>query len=269
MGRGNKKINERKRKNNGNNNGKNNNRTYIKPDHKVTVKHLTTFDANNIANGYFDSYSTIKPISILTNSSWSHLLDIYESVRVTKINMKVFLNAVSITTTGTIAGMMYRDVLTNVPNRYAEQLIVEPGSKKARPHVYFNFTWKPIEPSDYEFYDHSQFQDMDNQKYGQINFAGFGLPQTYGKPLVEFIVHYDFKHLVKPESVPSLNYLHSENAASLLSQSTVITNEPNENANDEILLKNEKNELTHASNLNSSTNANSFYSRFNLFSSTA
>lgn len=273
MGGGNKKINERKRKhNNGNKrtNANNKNRTYIKPDHKVTVKHLTTFEDNNIANGYFDSYSIIKPINILSTSSWSHLLNIYESVRITKINIKVFLNSVSMSTPGTIAGMIYRDVLTSVPQRYAEQLIVEPGSKKARPHVCFNFSWKPIEPSDYEFYDHSQFSDMDNKKYGQINFAGFGLPQNFGKPLVEFIVHYDFKHLVKPESVPSLRFLH-DNSASLPSQLTVLSNQAIETKHDDFTLMNANTESSSITGVPpSASSANSsLFSRFNVFSSTA
>jgi len=182
--------------------------------------------------------------------------------------MKVFLNSVSMSTPGTIAGMIYRDVLTNVPQRYAEQLIVEPGSKRARPHATFNFSWKPIEPSDYEFYDHSNFSAMDNKRYGQINFAGFGLPQNFGKPLVEFIVHYDFKHLVKPESVPSLRFLH--NSASLPSQSTVISSQSNETKHDEFTLMNDNSETSSNRDVpHSASSSSSLFSRLNLFSSTA
>lgn len=234
--RGNKKINGNKRKQSRNNKSKSNNRTYIKPDHSIVVKMLSQFEHNNIGSGFFESYSNIKPIHLLQQSSWNHLLDIYESVRVTKINIKVWISGVSFSTPGILSAMLFRDVIPTEPLRTAEQLIVEPGSKRTRPFRTMHFQWKPIEPSDYEFYDHTQFSQMDAAKYGQINYAGAALPDSFSKPLVEYILHYDFKHLVKPE-LPAgllktnrlLTLTNESNLASLnFSQSTVISNEAND-----------------------------------------
>lgn len=177
---------------------------YIKPDHHIRVRHIAFFDNNNITSTYFDSFSIIKPYEILNLSSYSNLQTIYESVRTTRIHIKIWLPSVSIITPGYTSSFLYRDVVTNSPNRYAEQLIVEPGSKTGRPHKTFSFTWKPIEPSDYEFFNHSTFANMDNSRYGQINYAGASFNTTIGKPLIEYIIDYDFKSLYKPEAPPQL-----------------------------------------------------------------
>lgn len=125
------------------------------------------------------------------------------------VQVKVWMGNVSLLTPGYTSFMYYRDVLTNLPNRFAEQLIVEPGSKRGRPVHIYNGLWRPIEPSDYEFYDHAQFAQMDNSLYGQVNFAGASFGGfEFNKPIIEFIVHYDFKSLVMPEVPPSMNRLN-------------------------------------------------------------
>jgi len=181
----------------------------LKPDHVVRVKHIKQFSNINIAAGYFDAYEVVKPFEILSTSSYAPLLKIYESMRVTRIQVKAWMGNVSVNTPGYTAFMYFRDVLTTVQNRYVEQLIVEPGSKRGRPVQIYNGLWKPIEPSDYEFYDHAQFADMDNAKYGQVNFAGasFGGFEI-NKPLIEFVIDYTFKSLVLPEVPPSIVRLH-------------------------------------------------------------
>lgn len=172
----------------------------IRPDHSVVVRHIQKFSTNNLQNGFFDSYEVIGPHNILANSSWNHLLDIYESVRVTRIDMKCYLYGVSMNTPGVTAAMCFRDVVPTAPLRTYEQLAVEPGHKRGRPVNVYTFKWVPIEPSDYEFYDHNQFATMDSGIYGQLNYAGAGLPGTPPSPIIEFTVKYDFKHLVKPQT---------------------------------------------------------------------
>lgn len=176
----------------------------IKPDHSVIVKHVQKFQNINTATNYFDAYQDIKPFEILSYSSWSHLLDIYESMRVTSIRATVWIVNTSVSTQGCTSGFLYRDIIPSVPSRYYEQLIVEPGSQKGKAVKSYNFKWLPIEPVDYNFYDHAQFSQMDNTRYGQINFAGAGFVDNF-KPyaLIEYVVHYDFKSLVKPEPVPN------------------------------------------------------------------
>jgi hypothetical protein len=178
----------------------------LRPDHRIVIKHIQKFTGRNAPGGYFDLYEQIKPIDILTSSSYAPLWGIYESVRVSKITAQVWLTNVSMATIGRTSAMLYRDIITQVPNRYYEQLIVEPGSSKGSPTTKFTLTWIPIEPSDYEFYDHNQVADMDSGKYGQINFAGAGFDSGF-KPtdLIEFTMHYDFKSLVKPEAPPQNN----------------------------------------------------------------
>ena len=126
-------------------------------------------------------------------------------MRVTRIIANVWITNVSVTTTGCTSGFLFRDVVPGTPIRYYEQLIVEPGSQKGRTDKTYKFKWLPIEPSDYDFYDHNQFSSMDDVKYGQINFAGVGLPAEF-KPnlLIEYRVHYEFKSLFKPEAPPSI-----------------------------------------------------------------
>lgn len=179
----------------------------IKPDHSVEVKHVQKFRNINIATDYFDAYQDIKPYEILSNSSWSHLLDIYESMRVTSIRATVWIVNTSVSTQGSTAGFLYRDVVPGTPIRYYEQLIVEPGAQKGKAVKVYNFKWLPIEPTDYDFYDHNQFANMDNTRYGQINFAGAGFEDKY-KPyaIIEYRVHYDFKSLFKPEGVPNVDF---------------------------------------------------------------
>lgn len=177
----------------------------LRPDHQVIVKHIQKFENNNIAAGYFDSYQVIKPYFILANSSYAPLLSIYESLRVTRIDVKSWLGNTSVTTPGYTANMYFRDVLTVQPNRFTEQLIVEPGSKRGRPVTVYHSSWRPIEPNDYEFYDHAQAAEMDLSKYGQVNFAGASFGSfEFDKPLMEFTIWYDFKSLVKPEAPPAL-----------------------------------------------------------------
>lgn len=174
------------------------------PDHRIVVKHVQKFSGRNAPGGYFDLYEVIKPIQILLNSSYSPLWAIYESVRVSRVNIRVWLTNVSMSSIGRTASMCYRDILTNTPNRYYEQLIVEPGSSTGAPTTVFSLSWVPIEPSDYEFYDHAQEPEMDSGKYGQVNFAGAGFDSDF-KPtdILEYTVHYEFKSLVKPEAPPS------------------------------------------------------------------
>lgn len=178
----------------------------LRPDHHIVVKHVQKFTGRNTPGGYFDLYEQIKPLDILLASSWAPLWGIYESVRVSKITASVWLTNVSMSSIGRTSAMLYRDIITAVPNRYYEQLIVEPGSRKGSPTTKYTLTWVPIEPSDYEFYDHNQQADMDSGKYGQINFAGAGFDSGF-KPtdLIEFTMHYDFKSLVKPEAPPQNN----------------------------------------------------------------
>lgn len=181
-----------------------NNRTpvVIRPDHSVVVRHIQKFGQTNLQNGYFDAYEVIGPHNILMNSSWAPLLDVYESVRVTRIDMKCYLYGVSVNTPGVTTSMCFRDVVPTDPLRTYEQLAVEPGHKRGRPVTVFSFRWVPIEPSDYEFYDHAQFPTMDSGIYGQLNYAGAGFPGQPPQPIIEFTVKYDFKHLIKPrESV--------------------------------------------------------------------
>jgi len=175
---------------------------YVKPDHSIVVKHIRKFKDFNLASGYFDGFQRTQPYDILFNSAWGHLLDVYESMRVTKILLRCWITNTSATTIGATSTMLYRDIVTATPNRYYEQLVTEPGSKKGRMTTSFNWTWVPIEPEDYQFYDHTQFSTMDSGRYGQLNFAGAGLANEY-KPsaLLEYIVYYDFKSLLKPETV--------------------------------------------------------------------
>lgn len=172
---------------------------HVRPDHRVVVKYIGKYEACNIASGYFDAYEVIKPYQILSSSAYAPLLEVYESMRVTKIQIRTWLGSVATTTPGYTAAFLYRDVVPTNPQRYAEQLLVEPGSKTGRMITKYHFTWLPIEPSDYEFYDHAQFSQMDGQKYGQINYAGVDYPSNLeiSKPLIEYTVHYDFKSLLK------------------------------------------------------------------------
>lgn len=187
----------------------------IKPDHAVEVKHVQKFGAFNLASGYFDAYQNLKPFEILSNSSWSHLLQVYESMRVTRISASVWITNASVCTQGATAGFLFRDIIPSEPIRYYEQLVVEPGSQKGRMVKTYNFKWLPIEPTDYDFYDHNQFAQMDDGKYGQINFAGVGLADGF-KPLclIEYKVHYEFKSLVKPEAPPSMRKRHDSDSDS-------------------------------------------------------
>lgn len=187
---------------------------YVKPDHRVVVKFLGNYSENNLANGYFDCYDIIKPYHILASSSYAPLLEIYESMRVTKIKVKTWIGSVATTTPGYTSAFLYRDVLTNVPQRYVEQLIVEPGSKTGRMITKYNFTWLPIEPSDYEFYDHNQFGQMDDRRYGQVNYAGAATNITIEKPLLEYTVYYDFKTLIKPPVVLNIQRTEREETES-------------------------------------------------------
>lgn len=192
---------------------------HIRPDHSVQVKHVQRFQNINVAANYFDAYQDIKPFEILSNSSWSHLLDIYESMRVTSIRATVWIVNTSVSTQGCTSGFLYRDVVPSVPSRYYEQLIVEPGSQKGKAVKSYNFKWLPIEPVDYDFYDHSQFAQMDSVRYGQINFSGAGFVDEF-RPyvLIEYSVHYDFKSLVKPEGVPQKSYQQRSD-----SESSIVT----------------------------------------------
>lgn len=214
----------RNTKNNKRNNNKNNKRRttrrrapaprrsmydplYIKPDHRIVVKYIGNYAYNNVTSGYFDCYDDIHPHKILATSAYAPLLDIYESVRVTKIEIKTWLGSASMNVSGYTAAMHYRDIVPTDPQRFVEQLIVEPGSKTGRPITKFSFLWRPIEPTDYEFYDHTQFAEMDNNKYGQLNYAGASFPSGFeiGKPLLEYKVYYDFKSLIKPPVVSSFH----------------------------------------------------------------
>jgi len=180
---------------------------FVRPDHRVVVKYIGTFQETNANTGYFDSYDFIKPYDILIKSPYKPLLDIYDQMRVTKIVAKCWLGNVSINTVGYTAAMLYKDVIQTNPNRFAEQLILEPGSKRNRPHHAFTFTWLPVEPMDYEFYSHPEFAQMDSKRYGQLNFAGSALENlTIEKPVVEYIVHYDFKSLFKPVVATNFTY---------------------------------------------------------------
>jgi len=211
----NKRINNNNRNNNRNNrkrrNNTNNNRPRVvrpfmsvRPDHSVVVKHVQFFSDNEINSSYFACHNNVKPYQMLANSSYAPLLNIYESLRVTKIVAQVWLGGVSMTTPGYTACMYFRDVLTVLPQRFAEQLICEPGHKQGRPTTKFTVTWLPIEPTDYEFYDHSQAANMDNNRYGQLNFAGASFPSEVTKPIIQFTIWYDFKSLVKPEAPPTI-----------------------------------------------------------------
>lgn len=182
-----------------NSNGPMNTGVRIKPDHTVIVHAYGPFEFQNTQSGYFDHYENIKPHTIILNSPYKYLLEIYESVRVTSITARFYLPAVSVNTTGVTAGMYYRDILTVQPSRYREQLICEPGHKSGRAATVYTFNWRPIEPSDYEFYDHAQFGSMDDGRYGQVNFAGSGLTNPdSAKPFLEYTMKVDFKSLVAP-----------------------------------------------------------------------
>lgn len=171
----------------------------LRPDHRVVVRMVRAFDTVNVASGYFDNYSVFRPYKYLSQSPYAPLLDIYESLRVTKIIARFYLTGVSAFTTGVTAGMYFRDVVPSNPQRYYEQLVEEPGHKRGRALKSFQFTWLPIEPSDYDFYDHAQQAQMDEGRYGQINFAGQALSNPENpKSLIEFEVTYDFKSLIKP-----------------------------------------------------------------------
>lgn len=175
----------------------------LRPDHTVVVKHIQRFSNVNLQNGFFDAYEVIQPHAVLDASSWGRLLRIYESVRVTRINLRCYLYGVSMSTPGVSCAMNFRDVVPTNPMRTFEQLAVEFGHKRGRPVTVFNFTWVPIEPSDYEFYDHSEFNQMDSGRYGQLNYAATGLPGTPPTPIIEYTIKYDFKHLVEPVQPPS------------------------------------------------------------------
>lgn len=223
----NKRIN---RNNNNNNKRKRNNNNRpksarlapvtLRPDHTVIVRHIQKFSNVNLQNGFFDAYEVIGPHNILNNSSWKHLLDIYESVRVTRIDMKCYIYGVSMNTPGITSAMCFRDIIPTVPLRTYEQLAVEPGHKRGRPVTTFNFRWVPIEPSDYEFYDHAQFGTMDSGIYGQLNYAGAGLPGTPPQPIIEFTVKYDFKHLVKPDTSVNNRIMQDEISPTILQPTT-------------------------------------------------
>lgn len=175
----------------------------LRPDHRIVVKHVQTFSGRDTPGGSFDLYEQIQPIKILTSSSYAPLWQIYESVRVSRIDIRVWLTNVSMSTVGRTSAMCFRDTLTTVPTRNYYELIVEPGSRSGTPTTVFSLIWTPIEPSDYEFYDHSQISEMDSGKYGQVNFAGAGFDSGF-KPddLIEYTVHYEFKSLVRPDFPP-------------------------------------------------------------------
>lgn len=179
----------------------------VKPDHRVLVRMVRPFDVMNSTSGYFDGYTIFKPFAYLSASPYAPLLDIYESLRVTKIVAHFYLTGVSAFTTGVTAGMYFKDIVPTQPNRYYEQLVEEPGHKRGRALKAFTFTWTPIEPHDYDFYDHAQAGQMDDGRYGQINFAGVALSNPDApKSLIEFVVSYDFKSLKKPTVPRSLAY---------------------------------------------------------------
>lgn len=171
-----------------------------------TVLPLSTFTNSSGASGvYTHGYNIVKPFAFIQSSSYAPYLTIFDLMRLVKYSVSVYVPGASFNLGGEHAFKLYRDKRNNNGDVLYEGLIQERGHQRGKMIRRFNQNWHPIEPTDYDFYPLNQ--QLDDGRYGQINYAAISLPAPYSSqyvPIFEITMVIDFKYLDKP-NVPSLD----------------------------------------------------------------
>lgn len=159
-------------------------------------------------NGRYSFHKDILPFTELLESTYAPLWSIYLDARIDRIHSKVWITNVSATTTGRQASYFYREAPDSTTLISYQQLCIQPGSTKGRAQTVLNTFWRPIEPSDREFYRHGQETQGDQGQYGAVYCAGAGFPPNAKLEIqMELYISYTFRDLVKPIA-PELTVTH-------------------------------------------------------------
>lgn len=150
-------------------------------------------------NGRFTFHKDILPFKELQESTFAPLWAIYLDARIDKIHSKVWITNTSSVTTGRTASYFYREAPDPTTDFSYQQLCLQFGSTKGRATSVLNTYWRPLEPSDREFYRHGQETQGDQGQYGAVYCAGTGFPPASALEIqMELYITYTFRDLFKP-----------------------------------------------------------------------
>jgi hypothetical protein len=160
----------------------------------------------NFVNGqggtgtFMCGYSPSEPYYALSQSSYSGFINVYELCRIKKIHFRVSIPGATMNVGGLTAAKLYRDGRTDNKNPYYEGLVQERLVSRGKAWTVYDFTWYPIEPSDYEYAPMTNA--LDNGRFGQLNFAAITFPSPFSNiytPVVETTYTVEFKYLKDPK----------------------------------------------------------------------
>jgi len=177
-----------------------------KGDQVVNLIELKSFE-NVVANtgtsgAYLAAQQTVKPYNIITTGAYAGLAQVYEQIRINSYTVRAWISNVSTATSGSTAFKLFGDVRDTFTNPYYEGLVQERNHKDGRAWTCFQDSWRPIEPSDYEF--SYLTTAIDNGRYGQFNLAAIGLPTGNYSVVWEIRMQVEFKSLKNP-GIPTVS----------------------------------------------------------------
>jgi hypothetical protein len=177
----------------------------------VQVRQLTQIAIEVEQGSRFKGAFNMNPYAFIKNSAWAKYLEVWARYRTEGYRVKIYFPVMNEAyNPGSIAAVLFRDgVDQGNPLRAYEELVVEPGSVHRRLSRPIVFNWRPVEPTDRDWYN----SDKQGQDYP--GFGAFGTLCAAGmfddltnRPEADFVLYVDvtinvtFSGLRKPPTSP-------------------------------------------------------------------
>lgn len=177
----------------------------------VQVRTLAKMALEVEAGDRFKGTFQINPYLFISNSAWAPYLQVWARYRTEGYRVKIYFPVMNEAyNPGSIAAVLYRDGIEETnPLRAYEELVVEPGSVHRRLSRPIVFNWRPVEPTDRDWYN-TKDQGTDYPGFGAFGTlcaAGMFDDMT-NRPEADFVLYVDvimnvtFSGLRKPPTTP-------------------------------------------------------------------
>lgn len=135
----------------------------------IMVKTLAQMNLEITTGTRFMGAFGISPYDFIANSAWAPYLSVWARYRVEQYDVRIYFPVMNDAyNPGSIVSYLYRDgVSADNPLRSYEQIMVEPGSIETRIGKHTMFHWRPVEPSDRDWYETSK-QGTDYPGFGSF-----------------------------------------------------------------------------------------------------
>lgn len=169
------------------------------PHHNIQIHEVFFATSGSYVPGDYKIILKVLPFKWLQSSPYAPLLDIYEKMRVNSYTISVYLPTMSPVAKASTASWLARDstVITGIAGY--TQVLEQPGHQRGLGHRVHTYSWKPVEPDDYDYRECAS--SYDTFDWGTLLYTCIGAVAEFPEhpnPIIEYRATYSFANLRAP-----------------------------------------------------------------------